>query len=386
MNHTIGLGGVTSNFGLMRGLVTLSNQILPLSATERVSCAARTHPSMSSKQDQPPDRLSALPTKLRCAIARRVVALNDRKALVLVNKACAEVTLSFLWNTLTTDLVETGSRDLVGLAHRDSNIIKHVQSINLVARSLSGTFDHLATLLASIPRGQLRRFKSVKEVSFSTIDLLLRLHPDLEALDIGSKQAIAYAMESPWAAGSLSKLKSMDIYVDCFTSKGFQNVWNRCISLKSLKLRRWSSSTENNRPGVPADAFISALDSNTNAPTSTSVYTETVAQIEGLYIGDITLPKSLDMMFRRINVLNLHTLILMNFTGTCELLESMASQFSTGKPCLETLMITELPLQATSDFNMSLSALLTSFSGLTSLELDCTDCHKFDVRALSNHG
>jgi hypothetical protein len=131
--------------------------------------------------EPPLDHLERLPAELKCAIARYVNNLNDRKALVLANKAWAEVVVPFLWETLTTDLIQSGKRHVLGLAHPKSNIIKHVRNINLLARSLDGGHvDHFPTLLAAIPRGQLRGFSSASQIQLSTSNLLLLLHPKLE--------------------------------------------------------------------------------------------------------------------------------------------------------------------------------------------------------------
>jgi hypothetical protein len=47
--------------------------------------------------DKLPDQLDRLPTELKCTAARYITAMNDRKALALVNKAWSEVTLPILW-------------------------------------------------------------------------------------------------------------------------------------------------------------------------------------------------------------------------------------------------------------------------------------------------
>lgn len=106
---------------------------------------------MPHTKAQPADRLSALPTELLCHIAHKTVTLADRKALVLVSRAWANVTLPFLQNTLPTDLVNRGTRNILGITQASSNNLKHVHNIVL----LSGTCNEydFMDLLASIARG-----------------------------------------------------------------------------------------------------------------------------------------------------------------------------------------------------------------------------------------
>lgn len=109
---------------------------------------------MATLDDHLPDYLDRLPNEIKSEVARYIAKLSDRKALVLVKKAWSGITLPYLRETFTTDLLQTGERVEMGLAHPNSNIIKHVRNIQLRSRN-SASGPDLPVLLAAIPSGQL---------------------------------------------------------------------------------------------------------------------------------------------------------------------------------------------------------------------------------------
>jgi hypothetical protein len=187
--------------------------------------------------DHLPDQLDRLPTELKCVVASYITELSDRKALVLVNKAWSDVVLPHLWETFTTDLTQTNGRHVMGLASPKSNIIKHLRIISLLTRALIPNVDHLPTLLAVIPRGQLRGFKSVSQLQLSTVNLLLRLHPKLQQCDLPSDNTFANALLSGRVTGCLPGLTFVTVNLKHFPTNALQMLWVECPKLAHLKLK-----------------------------------------------------------------------------------------------------------------------------------------------------
>jgi hypothetical protein len=355
----------------------LSLQLLP--HIQLVIEGSSHFPKMATLKRQPPDSLDSLPTELKCAVARYVDALTDRKALVLVNKGWSGVILPFLWETFTTDLILSGQRHLLGLADPQSNIIKYVRNINLLDRSLPGNVNHLPKLLAVIPRGQLRAFRSVCQVQQAIIELLLMLHSNLEVLDIPADSVLADVLNSPWTTGCFSSLTSFKINIRCFSSQALQRLWGECTSLIHLEFQGYRSPFGSNA-AIHEDAFKSQ-----EKPGSTLAEAGAL-RLESLRMDNTTLPKSLDTMFQRIDILTLHELTLNTFVGAADLLDSMASCFAENTPSLKKLRILNLGEQTTEYFVGSLFSFLTSFCGLQELTLHCTNCHKIDADGIVFHG
>lgn len=301
------------------------------------------------------------------------------------------VVTPLLWETLTTDLVQSGQRHMLGLASPQSNILKHVRNIYLQIRSITGNGDHLPQFLAAIPRGQLRGFKSVGKVELATVDLLLLLQPKLEVFDVPGG-ILAKAVESSWTTGCFSNLTSVVIYADNFSSETLQSLWNECPKLTFLELKR--------DPNLSSFATSAPMNENAflpgpNRTFSTSTAEDNISSIvlhvntlklNSLHIGNITLPKILTTMFQRIDVLTLRELALDTFRGASELLEALSQQFAKGVPSLKRLQIVHLADQVTDDFTTSIFVFLTSFCGLQELVLQCTNCGKIDPDSIVNHG
>jgi hypothetical protein len=344
---------------------------------------------VAEREPEPINHTDRLPAELKCTITRHVRGITHRKALVLVNKAWSEVALPFLWETLTTDLVQKDQRHLIGIAHPDSNIVRHIRNISLLDRSISVSDDHLPKLLAVIPRNQLREFKSATLIQQSTIELLLMLHSNLEVLELPTDSNLAGVVNSLWTSGCLSSLKSIKIDVCSFSSQAIQKLWAECANLLHLDLESRAQGSMGSI--LHEDAFRSGseqeLPSSSPQNKTVSILPRAGAlELESLRISKITLPKLLDSMFQRIDILALHELTLQRFVGAGDLLDSMASSFAEGTPSLKRLRIINFGEQATGDFVVSLFSFLTSFCGLEELSLHCANCHKLDVNGVAFHG
>jgi hypothetical protein len=88
---------------------------------------------------QKQDHLHRLPTELKCAVARLLTTLPDRKSLVLVNRAWADIALLVLWEIFNTGFAQSGQRNLLGLAHPKSNITKHVHYFRILTGQYRAT-------------------------------------------------------------------------------------------------------------------------------------------------------------------------------------------------------------------------------------------------------
>ncbi|KAH4103590.1 hypothetical protein HBH98_011040 [Parastagonospora nodorum] len=340
---------------------------------------------MVNMNEHMPDQLDRLPNELKSEVAHYVTELSERKALVLVNKAWAEIILPHLWNTLTTDLLQTGQRNVRGLAHANSNIIKHVSRIHLLTRSCDTKVDHLPALLAAIPRGQLRTFKSISTLQTSTVNLLLLLHSNLEELELPLGQAFANAIQSEWTTGCFSNITSATVFVDTFSCEGLQKLWTECPKLTQLSL-----GATKNGAAILEDAFLSTHNECVGTTGNTDDATCSKAKHLGLrlaylWLGGIALPVQLDTMFRQINILTLSTLWLGATVGASRFLEAMAMEFTKGQPNLQKLNVRMAAIQ-TPELATSLLLLLNSFYGLKMLTIHRTDCDKIDVDSLVHHG
>jgi hypothetical protein len=344
---------------------------------------------VAERELEPINHTNRLPAELKCAITRHMKGLTHRKALVLVNKAWSEVALPILWETITTDLVQKGQRHLIGIANPNSNIVRHVREILLLDRSISVIDDHLPKLLAVIPRNQLQKFKSATQIQQPTLELLLMLHSNLEVLELPNGSNLAGIVNSLWTTGCLSNLKSIKIDVCSFSSQAMQNLWTECVNLIHVDLESPAQGTTGSI--LHEDAFRSSSKEELLSSTPQDKTVSTLSQagslkLKSLRISKITLPKSLDSMFRRIDILALHELTLQHFVGAGDLLDSMASSFAEGTPSLKRLCIINLGEQATGDFVVSQFSFLTSFCGLEELALQCANCHKLDVNGVAFHG
>jgi hypothetical protein len=348
--------------------------------------------------ETPCNHLDRLSTELKCAVARLTFALKDRKSLVLVNKTWADVILPFLWEVFITDLTNPGQRNLLGLAHPGSNILKHVRNIHLLKSSLQTNVDHLPTLLAAIPRGQLQGFKSDGSIPLSTVNLLLLLHPKLENLCIPGSAVLSSALNSAWTTGCFSRLTHVAIQVGNFSREGFRKLWVECPNLRRLELRPsattgrfFSGVTIADQSNIDEDFFVPAETStqlSTTQHDSVDVDAQqlNVVKLENLFIGNVVLPKTLNTMFQRIDALALNEFTLDTFSGATDLFEALEAQFKRSGPCLKRLRIVRLPEQVTEEFTTSLYLLLMSFCGLHQFHLQCTNCHKVEVNGILNHG
>jgi len=306
---------------------------------------------------------------------------------VLVSKTWADVVLPYLWETLKTDLVNTGSRDIRLLASTKSNILKHVRKMHILPRTTSSGEDHLPTLLAAVPRGQLCGFQSDRALAQSTVDILLRLHPNLVVFKLLTGSALANALASPWTEGCFTNLTSMIVYPNCFSRASLQKVWRECPGLLDMQLLRhvnFGSAELDEEDFIPSPDphLLSATD---HTPAAVVQHMDAL-KLQCLSIREVALPQTLDNMFQRIDALALQELKLDTFTGTSKLLEALASQFTHGQPCLKKLHIVRLAEQATEGVFASLLLLLTSFCGLQSFQLQCVNCDKVDVDGIINHG
>jgi hypothetical protein len=230
--------------------------------------------------------------------------------LVLVNKAWAEVVAPVLWETFTTDLVQSGQHD-PGLAHPKSNIVKHTRNINVLSRPSASSLDHLPKLLANIPRGQPRSFRSATFVQPTLVDLLLLLHPNLKVLDVAGEKTLATALESPWTSGSFTNFKSVIIHIGSIASEGLQRLWNEYTKLTHLEVKPSASLKFPARSAViheedlllnPIQATLGSTKEDDSSSTDQSVK---ALRLVYLCLVSIVLPKDLKTMFQRIDVLAL---------------------------------------------------------------------------------
>jgi hypothetical protein len=72
----------------------------------------------------------ALPNELKTEIASYLASTRDQKALTLVGRDWALVTLPILWETFYADQEVTQDRQLRALTDAGSNIIKHVKHLS----------------------------------------------------------------------------------------------------------------------------------------------------------------------------------------------------------------------------------------------------------------
>jgi hypothetical protein len=336
----------------------------------------------TSNQD---DDVGRLPPELKSAVVQYLTTLKDRQAVSLLNKDWALVVMPIMWETFTTDLlVQTGSRNVLGLASPTSNIVKHVRRINLLDRpNAFKEVDQLPLFLAAIPRDQLHGFKSGSGVHISTLELLLQMHPRLEHFDVGGV-AIMQLLVSPWIGNSLSSITRVKILLDCCTFEAAQKMWMRFLRLKHLHLARTSASAFDMSGlhfGVDAKAALSPIE-----PRPTDASDPVSLQLLSLRIDDLGLPNTFDTMFKRIDIIFLKELILDDTKDVPELLEAMCIDFQKRQPSLRKLGVRNRSEPISSNLMLQLKLFLLSFHGLHQLHIQHSNCNKIDVDGIINHG
>jgi hypothetical protein len=341
---------------------------------------------VAKREPEATDHTNRLPAELKCAIARYIDTPANRKALVLVNKAWSEVVLPFLWETLTTDLTQIGQRRLLGISHPGSNILKHIRNISLLHRNVSTSEDILSTLLVAIPRGQLRGFTSTDRIPIQTLNLLLLSHPNLERLELPTNCGLSGVLQSPWTIGCLSNLENIVVHVQGFASDGLRRLWDECPKLTHLYLMGGSPAIS-----MPEEAFVqnngkTVMPSTGQDNANTRIRSAPRIRLERLRIGQIILPKQLDTMFHRIDVLTHRELTLDATMEPSKLLDAMSAEFTKGHPCLTLLHIKGHPEHSAEGFITSINLLLSSFLGLKSFRLWCVNSNKLHVEGIVNHG
>ncbi|KAI4638300.1 hypothetical protein J4E93_010300 [Alternaria ventricosa] len=334
------------------------------------------------------DHIGRLPAELKCAVVRYLV-LKDRQAVSLINRDWAVVAMPIMWETFTTDLlVKTGpgSRNVRGLASPSSNIVKHVRRINLLDRpNAFKEADQLPQLLAAIPRGQLTGFKSRSGVPFSTLELLLQIHPRLEQFDIPGLQ-MSGILQSAWTGSSLSGLTRMDVSVNTPTPRDFQELWVRCPKLTHIHMMRsetvtsTSISLQEGHFEVDTTSAVSQDGSDTTQSDMVSL------QLSSLYISALMLPATFSTMFQRIDIFALTELVLVDTGRVAELLEAMCFEFQKRETSLRKLRLLLMNEDASNDIRSQLELFLLSFHGLSQLHYQCDNCDKIDIDGIINHG
>jgi hypothetical protein len=338
----------------------------------------------TSNQD---DDVGRLPPELKSAVVQYLTTLKDRQAVSLLNKDWALVVMPIMWETFTTDLlVQTGSRNVLGLASPTSNIVKHVRRINLLDRpNAFKEVDQLPLFLAAIPRDQLHGFKSGSGVHISTLELLLQMHPRLEHFDVGGV-AIMQLLVSPWIGKSLSSITRAEILLDCYTPEVARKMWTRFPKLKHLHLARSSisaidtSGLQEDHFGVDAKAALSPIE-----PRPTDASDQVSLQLLSLRIDDLRLPNTFSTMFKRIDIIFLKELILDGTKEVPGLLEAMCIDFQKRRPSLRKMRLITSEL-ISDNLMFQLQLFLLSFHGLHQLHIQHSNCNKIDVDGIINHG
>lgn len=235
----------------------------------------------------------------------------------------------------------------------------------------------IPTLLAAIPRGQLRGFRSDNTIEVSTLNSLLLLHPQIEQLQVPGSASVCNALLSPWTTNCLRHLTAVIVHVGEFSREGVQKLWVECPKLRRLDLR--PSPLVARQPSIDEEYFTSTevktdLSRMQDVFANPDVEQSYALELNTLFIGNVILPKTLDTMFQRINALALHELTLDAFSGATQPFGALAAEFRKQKPCLKRLYVVRMPEQATEEFTASLFLLLLSFSGLQKLHLQCINC------------
>jgi hypothetical protein len=296
--------------------------------------------------------------------------------------------MPIMWETFATDLlVKTGTRNVLGLAHPNSNIIKHVRRIHLRDRpNVAKEEDQLPRLLAAIPRNQLRGFKSRTGVPIRTLQLLLQLHTKLKRFEV-SEAEMSHILQSPWIDNSLSELARMSIPVDTLNPPVVQKVWMRYPKLKQIRLVQtflnMSSSSNLQESHFGPDVKTTVV--QTRAPGTKKSNTHSL-QLVSLYIDELVLPPTFGTMFQRIDIVALKELVLDGTTRVAGLLEAMRSEFQMRQPSLRELGLVGMSEPASGDFISQLQLFLLSFHGLHKLHIQCGNCIKINVDDIVNHG
>jgi hypothetical protein len=163
-----------------------------------------------------------------------------------------------LWKHLATDLCELGGRKLSDLGNPNSNIFRHVRTIEV-----KNEFDKLPAdlrepllqaLLTAIPRGQLRGFECDFELSGITLERLRQLHPKLEWVYFRNFSLWRSVLGSPWTQGLLSDVHELAIEVETTPPQLTRRLLDACPRLVGILFEK--DYRTDSHPLLPAEVFL----------------------------------------------------------------------------------------------------------------------------------
>lgn len=194
----------------------------------------------------------------------------------------------------------------------------------------------------------------------------------------------ALALQSPWSKGRLSNLRSAIFRVGHFSTSSMQTLWDEVPQLSDLTLisTSWGAIHEDSFRAVDWQIF----GGETTNSTESEIQRVHSLRLYSLTLESVKLPKRLDTMSQRIEMLALQAITLKNLAGASRLFEALAMRFAIGCPALKKLRIAFLSEQSSAEFFTSLVVLLNSFSSSQVLELEYENCEKLDVDSIVNHG
>jgi hypothetical protein len=182
----------------------------------------------------------------------------------------------------------------------------------------------------------------------------------------------------------------MTVYPGCLSRAGMQKLWVECPALLDLKFMRTVGGFMSGAAVLHEEDFVPSHGVHPESATTDS--SDQVSEIlpalrlRILHIHDVTLPGSLETMLQRIDALTLRVMTLNVVPGTSRIFEALASRFQQSEPALSRLYILGLGQQTADTLIANLPLLLTSFSGLEDLKLQCLNCDKLGVDGIVNHG
>ncbi|KAF2118803.1 hypothetical protein BDV96DRAFT_677639 [Lophiotrema nucula] len=347
-------------------------------------------------------RLSGAPEGQSEIVKFELRSTRDVKALALVSHEWRDIVLPMLWNTLTTDLVPTKTKELVDLVRPHSNILKHVQYLCLQKPAEKEAEDEndaplpgrdLPLLLCVIPKNQLRGFESDISLPYLTFQILLQLHQRMHTLRVvtdghDAHHLLTQMAQSPWALKCFSNLKHLTVYPAQEDARGTRLLLDQSPQLETLELKHRG---DNPPTSISTATFDEKEDESRVSLLRkwagwAEVQNDRYVALQKLAVHQVHLPKLLDGFFRRINVLLLKELVLVETPTALYFLRQLAQKFKGGKPELKKFTLAEMDAESCPTFNQDTSLFLNSFIGLVELRINGVQQSPLDVKAVVHHG
>jgi hypothetical protein len=316
----------------------------------------------------------------------------DQRNVALVSRAWKDIMYPLMWEEFNTDMRTSSGKSLATLLHPQSEVLRHIRTINLLDGIDSLAEQHFQLLLSALPPSLLRDLDTESPLSSFTLKLLLQTQRSIESVYgpvcsisdyILSDDANA-AEDAAWMFPFLAKLKSMTFYVQSppeYASRArrdFQFFLTHTAPLEGLQVTGWPEDGSDDDEMSYIDLGAMLVDWDKTCDLSKLVWLGFVGVDlllgSELFIDNLE-PAKLDHFF-------INTCV-----NIVPVLTALANVFSSKPGQLTHLcIIMEASEPATEEPIGRLESLLEVCPCLRTLEIDVGQSRMIDLAVLGRHG